>query len=495
MPDRGHFFRIYMEDEIIHEDLGSTEYQEEDASDPLVSNGSFSNKKLIAGIALFLALIAVGLYFFIGRSKPVQAAAAPPEVQVIQVQQQDVPVYSEWIGTTDGMINADIKAEVSGYLLRQDYKEGSFVEKGQLMFELDPRPFQAALDQARGQVAQYQGQLEAANAQAAQADAQVAQANSLILQNQAQVAQAEAAQVKAQLDVNKYTPLYEQRAVTRQDLDNAVQANNVAKAQVSAAKATVETARAQLKSAQAQIKTANAAMATAHGLIKNAEAAVRTAELNLSFTRIIAPISGVAGVAQAQVGDLINSSSAALTTISAVDPIKVYFSLSEVDYLAFTKRRLISGRAGANNANIELQLMLSDGTEYPHKGSFYLADRQVDPKTGSLKLAGVFPNPDNILRPGQYGRVRAITDRKENAIVIPQRAVTELQGNYQVAVVGAENKIEMRAVKVGDRIDSNWVIEDGLKPGENIVVEGLQKIKPGVQVNPVQFAPANSEGK
>ncbi|HEX3100322.1 MAG TPA: efflux RND transporter periplasmic adaptor subunit, partial [Pyrinomonadaceae bacterium] len=483
--------RGLMEDEAVEEE---TQIKEESLDDDN-SSASAEKKsfltigKIAAGIGVLVVAILVTAYFFVGRTKPAQAASQPIDVEVVAVEQHDVPLYSEWIGTTDGMINADIKAEVSGYLLRQDYKEGSFVEKGQLLFELDPRPFQAALDQANGQVAQYQGQLEAATAQVSQAEAQVAQAKSQILQAQAQVAQSEANETKTRLDANKYGPLFEQRAVTRQELDNAVQSNIVAKAQVAATKAGVETARAQLRAAEAQIRTANAAMSTAKGQIRNAQAAVRTAELNLGFTRVVSPISGIAGAAQAQVGNLITPTSSSLTTVSAVNPIKVYFSLNESDYLAFTKRKLITGRAGATTAAIELQLILSDGTEYPNKGSFYFADRQIDPKTGSIRLAGIFQNPDNVLRPGQYGRVRAITSRKQDALLVPQRAVSELQGSYQVAVVGAENKIEMRTVKVGDRSDSMWVVEDGLKVGESVVVEGVQKVKAGATVNPKPYTP------
>lgn len=448
-------------------------------------------KLLVPTIIVAIGMI-LGVVILVARSdKPAQAAPRPLDVEVAQVEQKDVPVYSEWIGTTEGIVNADIKAEVTGYLLKQDYKEGSFVKKGQLLFELDPRPFQAAVDQANGQVAQFQGQLEQAISQVAQAEAQVAQANSQLLQSQAQLAQAQANQVKTQLDVNKYAPLAEQKAVTQQDLDNAVQGNVVAKAQVEAARAGVETARAQLRAANAQIGTAKAAINTAKGQVENARAAVRTAQLNLGFTQIISPIDGIAGIAQAQVGNLITTTSAPLTTVSTVDPIKVYFTLSEQQYLNFTKRDLIEARRGASVVQIELELILSDGTSYPEKGSFFFADRQVDPKTGAIRMAGIFPNPGNVLRPGQYGRVRAVTAMKNDALLVPQRAVSELQGSYQVAIVGGANKIEMRTVKVGERSGTQWIIEDGLKAGEIVVVEGTQKIKPGVVVNPKTYAKTN----
>ena len=447
---------------------------------------------LLIPTAVVAVLIIVGILAVASRSsKPAQAAPKPLEVEVVKVKQEDVPVYSDWIGTTEGLVNAELKAQVSGYLLRQDYQEGSFVKKGQLLFEIDPRPFEAAVDQASGQVAQFEGQLEQANSQVAQAEAQLAQANSQVMQSQAQLAQTQANQVKTQLDVNKYAPLAEQKAVTQQEYDNAIQVNVVAKAQVEAARAGVETARAQLRAANAQIGTAKAAIKTVQGQIENAKAAVRTAQLNLGFTRIVSPIDGIAGIAQAQVGNLVSKDTPALTTVSTVDPIKVYFTLSEQEYLKFTKRNLIEARREASVAQIELQLLLSDGSEYPQKGSFYFADRQVDQKTGAIRMAGLFPNPGGVLRPGQYGRVRAVTATKNDALLVPQRAVSQLQGGYQVAVVGNDNKVEIRPIKVGERAGDMWIVEDGLKAGESVVAEGLQKVKPGAIVNQKPYAKTN----
>ena len=450
-----------------------------------------SRPKLVIPIAVVAILAIIAVVTIASRSNNVvKAAPQPLDVEVVQVKQDDVPIYSEWIGTTEGIVNADIKGQVTGYLLRQDYKEGSFVKKGELLFEIDPRPFQAVLDQASGQLAQFEGQLEQANSQVVQAEAQVAQANSQLLQAQAQLAQAEGNQVKTQLDVNKYAPLLEQKAVTQQDYDNAVQANVVSKAQVEASKAGVEAARGQLRYANAQIGTAKAATRTANGQVENAKAAVRTAELNLSFTRIVSPIDGIAGLAQTQVGDLVqpnNPNSPLLTTISTVDPLKVYFNISEQQYLAFTKDNLIEARQGASVTQIELELILADGMTYPHKGSFYFADRQVDQKTGSIRIAGLFPNPGNILRPGQYGRVRAVTSTKDSALLVPQRAVTQLQGGYQVAVVGKDNRVEIRTIKLGDHSGPMWIVDDGLKPGETVVVEGIQRVRPGVLVNPKPY--------
>jgi RND family efflux transporter MFP subunit len=383
----------------------------------------------------------------------------PPEVQVVQVEQKDVPIYSEWIGTLDGMVNAEIKAEVTGYLVKQDYTEGTFVKKGQLLFEIDARPLQAALDQANGDLAKAEGQLTQAEAQLLQADAQVAQA--------------EANQGKTQLDVDRYIPLAKEKAITTQDLDNAVQANLAAKAQVKAANGGVEAAKAAIQSAKAQVKAA--------------KAAVQTAQLNLGFTKITSLIDGVAGIARAQVGDLVSPNGQSLTTVSTVDPIKVYFTASEQEWLDWNKRFPTEATRVAQRKLLPLELILANGTTYPHQGFIYLSDREVNQNTGAIRIAGTFPNPENILRPGGYGRVRAATNMKQGAMLVPQRAVTELQGSYQVAVVGTDNKVSIRTVKVGEVTGNLWIIEDGLKPGERVVVEGVQKVHAGTLVNPKPF--------
>jgi RND family efflux transporter MFP subunit len=447
-------------------------------------------------VSLSLLLVAIGVgavvLGFARSSKPAQAAPAALEVEVVSVEQKTVPIYSEWIGTTEGMVNAELKAQVTGYLLRQDYKEGSFVKKGQLLFEIDPRPFQAVLDQANGQVAQYEGQVEQASSQITQAEAQFAQAKSQLSEAQARLAQAEANQVKTELDVKKYRPLAEQKAVTQQDLDNALQANTASKAEVDAGRAGVETARAQMAHANAQIRTAKAGVATARGQLENARAAVKTAALNLSFTRIVSPIDGIAGMAQAQVGNLVSTTSNPLTTVSTLDPIKVYFTLSEQDYLRYTKPFLSKAEQSGSLDHLELELILSDGTTYPEKGTFYFADRQVDPKTGAIRMAGIFPNPNNGLRPGQFGRVRAITSVQQDALMVPQRAVSELQGTFQVAVVGPDNKVSFRPVKVGERSGSMWVISEGLAASDTIVAEGTIKVRPGMVVKPKPFVAEKS---
>jgi RND family efflux transporter MFP subunit len=388
-------------------------------------------------IALFVVALIMGTM----RPKQVSGAqpGAPADVEVVQVEQKDVPIYGEWIGTLDGLTNADVRAQVTGYILRQGYQEGAFVKKGQLLFEIDPRPFQAALDQAEGQLAQ-------------------AKAN---------LANSQAVEVRTQLDVNRYTPLAREQAASQQDLDNAVQ-NNLA------AKATVATAEAQIKSAAA---------------------AVETARINLDFTRLVAPIDGIAGQAQLQVGALVNLSSGPVTSVSTVDPIKVYFTVGEPQYLAWRKRFPTESSRLEADKNLRLQLILADGSTYPREGSFYFADRQVNEGTGAIRLAGLFPNPGNILRPGGYGKVRAVVRMQEGALLVPQRSVSELQGGYQVAVVGPDNKVSIKTVTVGDRVGSEWVISEGLKPGEKVIAEGIQKVRPGALVNPKPFGAQEAKGK
>jgi membrane fusion protein (multidrug efflux system) len=384
-------------------------------------------------------------------------ALPPPDVEVAVVQQRDIPIEREWIGTLDGMVNAAIKAEVTGYLLSQNYTEGSFVRKGQLLFEIDPRPFAAVVAQSQGQLAQARGQL--------------AQARAQLVQVQAQLGQAVANQQKIQQDVDKYTPLAEQQAVTRQDLDNAVQSNNAAKAQVESAKAAVETARAQIEAANAGVEAA--------------EAAVEAAKVNTGFTHLLSPIDGVAGQALVQTGNLVSSGSGTITTVSTLDPIKANFTVGEQEYLTLT-------RAGGNElGKLRLELILADGSTYPQKGRFSFADRQVDPNTGSIQLTGLFPNPGNRLRPGQYGRVRADVGVTAGALLVPQRAVTELQGGYEVAVVDDRNTVSIQQVKVGRQVGTMWVIAEGLNRGQRVVVEGIQSARPGATVNPKPFV----EGK
>jgi membrane fusion protein (multidrug efflux system) len=386
-------------------------------------------------------LVAAVSLFCIGCGEKNAQAGKPAavDVEVAEVEQRDVPIYGEWIGTLDGLVDADVKAQVTGYLLKQAYVEGSFVRRGQLLFEIDPRPFEAVLDQAKAQ----------------------------LVQTQAQLANAEATQLQAQLNVNKYAPLAQEQAASQQDLDNAVQTNVAAKATVLNSKAAIQAA----------------------------EAAVKTAQINLDFTRLIAPIDGIAGQAQLQVGALVNTSSAAITTVSTVDPIKVFFTVSEQEYLAFNRLYPTEATRQTQEEHMPLELILADGTSYAKKGKFYFADRAVNQNTGAIRIAGLFDNPGNILRPGQYARIRAATTIRQGALLVPQRAVSDLQGTYQVAVVDNENKVRIATVKVGERAGSMWIIEDGLKPRERVVTEGVQKVRPGAQVNPKPLTTGASEPK
>ena len=331
------------------------------------------------------------------------AAAAAPVVEVTKPLQHDEPIYAEWVGTLDGLVNAEVRAQVAGYILKRDYAEGSTVKAGDLLFEVDPRPFQNAFDQAQ------------------------------------------AAAEKAEADYQRQSQLAEQQVAAKQELDNAVSARNAARA------------------------------------------ALAQAKLNLEFTKIRSPIDGIAGLANAQIGDLVGPSTGVLTTVSTVDPIKAYFAISEQEYLAFERRDL---RGHQFPRDMELELILADGTVYPERGKFYAVDRQIDPNTGTIRVAGTFPNPNQLLRPGQYARIRAVVNVEKNALEVPQRAVAELQGGYQLVVVGDDDVAHIRPVKVGERVGSRWVITEGLKPGETVVVEGLQKVHEGTKVTPKPFTDA-----
>ena len=328
----------------------------------------------------------------------------------------DLPVYSEWVATLDGYVNAQIQPQVSGYLIRQNYQEGTYVHKGDVLFEIDPRPFQAVLDQAKGQLAQARAQLYLAD-----------------------------------VNVKRDTPLVKARAI-----------------------------------AQSQLDAETAAQMQAQASIQAAEAAVEQAQLNLGFTKVLSLIDGIAGIATTQMGNLV-SPSTVLTTVSQVDPIKVYFPISEQEYLRFTSKLPKKNSAGdllhASDSPL-LDLILSDGSTYPHKGRVIFTDRQVDPQTGTIRVVAAFANPGNILRPGQFGRVRALLGVRKGAVLVPQRCVTELQGTYEVAVVTAQNSISIRKVKVGERVGLMWIISEGLEPGETVVAEGTSKVREGMTVAP-----------
>ena len=360
----------------------------------------------IAGVAAVVSLSALSC------KKTAAPGALPPipMVTVAMVVQRDVPIYEESVGTTVGFVNANILPKVSGYLLKQNYQDGSRVRAGQLLFEIDPRQYQAALDQALGNLAQAQAQLK---------------------QNQQ--------------DLARYTKLFNAAVIPQQKFDNATQTTR-----------------------------ASAALVQAY------TAAVESAKLNLQWTKVYSPINGVAGIAQAQVGDLVGTSTL-LTTVSQVDPIKVSFPVSEKLYLHFAGPINASGNANAKSPP-PIELILDNGSVYSYPGRLYAVNRQVDLQTGTIMMQAIFPNPENILRPGMYAKVRAQTDVQHSALLVPQTAVSSIQGQYEVAVVSADNRVTLRPVTTGIKTGSLWVIDDGLKPGERVVVDGAQKVQEGMEV-------------
>jgi RND family efflux transporter MFP subunit len=345
-----------------------------------------------------------------GRSQA--AAKLPaPEAIIASPIKQDVAIQSEWVATLDGYVNAEIRPQVSGYIISQIYKEGTVVRKGQVLFEIDPRPFQAVLDRAKGELAQAEAQLS-----------------------------------KSAIDVERDTPLVAQKAVPKEKLDNEIQAKRAGEAAVISAKAAVE-----------------------------------RAELDLGWTKVTSLVDGLAGIAEVQMGNLVGPS-VRLTSVSQVDPVKVYFPISEQEYLR--AKRISSTGQPMRLFDGSPELILADGTLYPLKGRILWTDRQVDTSTGTIRLVAAFPNPGNALRPGQYGRVRIQTSSKKKALLVPQTAVKELQGGYQVAVVGADNKASIRSVKVGEKFGTLWVIDEGLKADDRVVVQGVAKLKDGATVTP-----------
>ena len=349
------------------------------------------------------------------KRHPGPTNATPLQVEVATVEQRDVTLYGDWVATLDGYVNAQIQPQVSGYMIKQDYREGSVVQSSQVLFEIDPRPFQATLDQAEGQLAQAKAQLELAI-----------------------------------INVKRDTPLAQAHAIARSQLDNEVQQQ-----------------------------------AAQGAAVRTAEANAEQASLNLGFTKVRSLVTGIAGRAMTQVGNLV-SQSTALTTISQVNPIKVYFSISEQEYLGLSGRVKAGGKAdllSSGNA-IPLELTLGNGSIYPYKGQIVFVDRQVNPQTGTIQIAGSFPNPENLLRPGQFGRIKAETDVRHDALLIPQRAVNELQGSYQVAVVGSGNIVQIRSVALGPQLGSNLIITSGINPNERVVTEGVSRLKDGMRVSP-----------
>jgi len=374
-----------------------------------------------------LSVAALALLAPVSGCKEKEAAVAPPppNVAVTDVAVRDVPIYHEWVSVLDGYVNANIQPEVSGYLLSQKYQEGSFVRRGELLFEIDPRPFEAQLKQAEGQLAQMRAQLS-----------------------------------QTEMDVARDTPLAKLSAIPQAQLDTDISNNTAAKA-----------------------------------MVDSAQAQVDLAKLNLNFTKVYSLVDGIAGIAKAQVGDLVGPTSV-LTTVSQVNPIKAYVSISEQEYLSAAQRisNVVQGKHGKQYGEKNLELILADGSVFPEKGYLVFADRQVDVKTGTIRVAGAFDNPNLILRPGQFARLRVRTSVEKDAMLIPQRAVVETQGTYSVVVIGSDNKASIRPVKMGDRVGQMWVVTEGVKPGERVVVEGVQKAREGTVVNPTQ-APASAEGE
>jgi membrane fusion protein (multidrug efflux system) len=363
--------------------------------------------------ALLACLLSIVPILVLNGCQQSRAAVKLPDTEVLVATpvQRDVPMQNEWVATTDGYVNAEIRPQVSGYIVKQDYKEGAFVHKGEVLFEIDPRPFQATLDRAKADLAQAEAQLG-----------------------------------KSMIDVERDTPLAEKKAVPKEKLDNEIQAKLAAEAEVEACKATVE-----------------------------------RADLDLGWTKVTSLVDGVAGIAEVQMGNLVGPN-VRLTSVSQVDPIKVYFPISEQEYLQ--AKHLSSTVQPMDLFDSAPELILADGTVYPHKGRILLTDRQVDPNTGTIRLIAAFPNPGNILRPGQYGRVRIQTSIRKNALLVPQSAVKELQGGYQVALLGPDRKAVIRSVKAGQKIGNMWVIDEGLKLDDQVIVEGIEKVTDGTPVVP-----------
>lgn len=367
-----------------------------------------------------------------GEKQEVHAAPPPLPVGVVSVEQQNVPIYGEWVASLDGFVNANIQPQVSGYLVRQNYREGSLVHKGDVLFEIDPRPFQAALDQAKGQLAQAQGQLGQARAQLG----------------------------LAEINVKRDTPLAQAHAIAQSQLDNDIQTEKQGQALIAADEAS----------------------------IKAAEANVATAELNLGFTKVRSLVEGIAGIATTQIGNLVGQSTV-LTTVSQVNPIKVYFSISEQEYLLLSSKMGTAGSANSHDLlggskSVPLQLTLADNKVYDHSGAMLFPDRSVNSQTGTIRIVGAFPNPGNVLRPGQFGRIRALTSMHENALLVPQAAVTEVQGRYQVALVEPNNTVKIASVTVGDKYKDQWVLASGVSPGQRVIAEGTSKVQDGQPVSP-----------
>jgi membrane fusion protein (multidrug efflux system) len=420
--------------------------------------------------------------------RPRAAPPPPPLVKAEPVVVQDVPISAEWVGSLVGYISAQIRARVAGHLTSQNYTEGAVVKAGDLLFQVDPRPYQAALEQAEANLLQAESQLSQAKAQVTASQAQVEQALAKVAQNEADVKKAEADQRRTELDVGRYTPLAERGSVSKQELDNAVQNNLANIATLAGSRASVQNSQANVSNARAALEKSHADVKTQEANIAAARAALTNAKLNLGYTRVLAPISGVSGFRVANIGDYVSPNDQnPLTTISQVDPIYAEVPISEQRALNAFRQRQADPQA---LRDLQLELILADGTVYPHRGRPVALDRQVDVTTGTLLARGVFPNPGNVLRPGQYAKVRAVIEMKKNAMLIPQRAVQDVQGLSQVAVVGPDETVDVRKVKTDARVGSLWIVTEGVKPGDRVIVEGAERLRPGQKVRLAASTPS-----
>jgi membrane fusion protein, multidrug efflux system len=393
------------------------------SSSPSPSSSQWPAVRTLRCHNVVLVLLSASLLVFAGcEGKEAPPQMGPPEVEVADVVQQSVPIFQEWVAQLNGPTNAEITPKVQGYLLSQNYENGYFVKKGQLMYTIDPRPFQAALEQGQAEVSVAQANLE-----------------------------------RTQADVDRDTPLAAQNAIPKKQLDNDI--------------ANLASWKAQLKARQAQLEQA---------------------ELNLGWTKVYSPIDGIAGASTSQIGDLVGTSTK-MTTVSQVDPIWAYFNVSESAFLGVAPQvnRIISGRATFKSEALPpVDFIQANGEPYPARGKFIYVNRQVGTQTGTIQMAAQFPNKGATLRPGGFGRVRIQTDINKNALLVPQAAVVQVQSLYQVVVVTPDNKASFRPVKVGERVGMNWIISEGLKPGEKVIVEGLMKVREGVPVSPKPYVPA-----
>jgi len=424
------------------------------------------NILLMRNLPVSLAALILIAALFINAgcgSKGEHSAAAsqppPPTVVIASVVQKTVPIYSEYVGQTKADNTVELRARVEGVLQRVYFREGTAVRKGQLLFTIDKRPYEAALQSAKAMAAK------------AVSDLAQAQQRTDVIQAQAQLAEAEAVFVRADQDVRRLTPLAKEKAVTEQDLDSAV-------AQQKSAKASVDARKANLTNLEAAVKYT---IERARAEVSAANARVIQTQLDLSYCDIHSPISGIIGFLQVDEGNLVGRGDATLlATVSASDPLLVDFNVSEIEYLKLTDPATVGKRAGA----LRFDLLLSDESVHSHQGTFRVLDRTVDPTTGTLKVEATFPNPGSYLRPGQFARLRVAVAERENAILVPQRAIQELQGAKTVLVVDDKNMVSVRSIKLGDKADKDVVVLDGLQPGDRVIVEGMQKVRPGSQVNP-----------